>query len=99
MPATTQSEIDTLYSQVHRRLVDSGEWDRISLSLKYKLNDEGWIDQLRGKSKEQARVMEPLSLRQLLELVEPSAQASVPETVKHQTLVLIRQFLEKQFDN
>ncbi|THH10900.1 hypothetical protein EW146_g8223 [Bondarzewia mesenterica] len=87
MPAATQSEVNALYGQIRKRLVESGEWDRISLLLMYKLNEEGWVDEVRGQTKdagvaqrflEQARVMEPLSLRKLLEGAGADAHGELP---------------------
>ncbi|KAA1471011.1 hypothetical protein DENSPDRAFT_798616 [Dentipellis sp. KUC8613] len=99
MPATTQSEIDALYSKIQRRMVESGEWERIRLLLSYRLNDAGWIDTARGQSSEHAHAMEPLSFRQLLEHISPSAKATVPESVRAEVMVVIRRFLEEQFDS
>lgn len=81
MPPAGHSEADivSLYDQLQKRLVQSGEWDkfvpfdllkiqvvharlspltfvthsqcRISLLLKYKLNEDGWLDNVRGHAK------------------------------------------------
>jgi hypothetical protein len=60
MPPSTLSELDGLFHQLQRRMVESGEWDRyglwdvarwlktdcfrILLQLRYQLRDAGWLD-------------------------------------------------------
>ncbi|KAF8521133.1 transcription factor e(y)2-domain-containing protein [Gautieria morchelliformis] len=87
-----------MYREVHGRLVQTGEWDRILALLAQKLNESGWIDDLRHKGKETARGLEPLKFRTLLEQVEPHAHASIPLAIKQEILNLITQFLENQFE-
>ncbi|KAI0065185.1 hypothetical protein BV25DRAFT_1898289 [Artomyces pyxidatus] len=100
MPATTQPEIDVLFGQLQRRLVESGEWDRICLLLQYKLNDQGWLDTLRGQSRENARTMDILSIRALLTSISDVqvTPAPVPDAVRTEVTNIIRQALEKQLD-
>ncbi|KAF8063576.1 transcription factor e(y)2-domain-containing protein [Lyophyllum atratum] len=94
---TSAAEVDVLYSQLQRRLVDSGEWDRIVSALTSKLNESGWSDDLLHRSKERARVMEPLSFQALFEEFYPHAQTSLPLAVKREITNQIRQYVEKQF--
>ncbi|TFY73948.1 hypothetical protein EWM64_g10064 [Hericium alpestre] len=96
---TTEVDVDALYSKVQKRLVESGEWDRICLLLSYKLNNAGWVDDVRNQSKEHARAMEPLSLRQLIEHVGPRARAAIPESVRADIMTAIRKFLDEQFES
>ncbi|KAI0319471.1 hypothetical protein OF83DRAFT_782381 [Amylostereum chailletii] len=96
MPVATKSEAEEVYSSLQRRMVESGDWDRIVLSLKYKLNDECWLDTLRGQSKEHARLMDPPSTRELVEHIT-STHDDIPHSVRRDIEGLIRQYLEKQF--
>ncbi|TFK35876.1 transcription factor e(y)2-domain-containing protein [Crucibulum laeve] len=92
------ANVDALYAQIRKRMVEGGEWEQIQAALAAKLNESGWVDDLRDRSKERARNMDPLSFQTLLEQVNPNAQTSVPLAVKREIISLIRQYLEKQFE-
>ncbi|KAG6333988.1 hypothetical protein ID866_5093 [Astraeus odoratus] len=94
----SNSDTDALYSQVHRRMVESGEWDRILRTLSAKLSENGWSDDLYHRAKEHARTMDHLLFRTLLEEVSPSAQGTVPVAIKHEVTGQIRQFVKDQFE-
>ncbi|KAF7973817.1 hypothetical protein HWV62_14198 [Athelia sp. TMB] len=96
MPAKNDTE--GLYAQIQRRMVESGDWDRIQLMLSNKLNENGWTDDLRHKSKEHARAMEPLSFAVLLQEFTPEAQDSIPPAVRKEFMGMIRQYIEKQIE-
>ncbi|KAF8889001.1 hypothetical protein BD779DRAFT_411981 [Infundibulicybe gibba] len=96
LSATGTAEAQTLFPQLHQRLVESGEWDRIKSVLDSKLNDSGWTDDLRHQSKEQARSMDPLSFHALLK--ETTTRASLPLSIKKDIVSLIRNSIEKQLD-
>ncbi|GLB42991.1 putative transcription factor e(y)2 [Lyophyllum shimeji] len=91
------AEVDALHAQIHRRLVNSGEWDRILSNLASKLNESGWSDDLLHRSKERARVMEPLSFQALFDEFAPNAQGSLPLAIKREIMAQIREYVEKQF--
>lgn len=86
---------NTLYSQLRRRLIESGDWEQIRIMLNSKLNESGWTDDIRHRSKERARNMDPLSFQTLLEEIRTHAQTSIPLAVKREATTLIRQNLEK----
>jgi len=90
--------IDALYAQVRRRLVETGEWEQIRAAMSAKLNESGWTDDVHHKSKEMARNMEPLSFSTLHAEFAPRAETSVPLAVKREISSLVRQHLEKQFE-
>jgi len=96
MPPAQAQDVSTLYPQVHKRLVDSGEWDKILLILTRKLNEAGWIDDIRHQSKESAKV-DP-TFEALFAQIRPDAETSVPLTVKKEVEVMIREFLETQLE-
>ncbi|KAF8228699.1 hypothetical protein L208DRAFT_1290330 [Tricholoma matsutake] len=99
MPAASISaEVEALYPQVLRRLVESGEWDRIKSTLSSKLNETGWSDDMKNRTKERARNMNPLSFQTLFDESSPHAQTSIPLAVKREVMALIRQYLDKQFE-
>ncbi|KAI0300056.1 hypothetical protein B0F90DRAFT_1817845 [Multifurca ochricompacta] len=97
MPSTTLSELDTLFHQLQRRMVESGEWDRILLQLRYQLNDAGWLDSMRAQTLEHGNGLEQPSFRELLDGTRMRAH-DVPEAVKFQVLTSIRSFLDKQIE-
>ncbi|EIW77832.1 hypothetical protein CONPUDRAFT_62163 [Coniophora puteana RWD-64-598 SS2] len=86
------------YSQVHKRFIESGEWDRIMTVMSSKLNDSGWIDELHDQAKERARTLEQPSFQTILEELGPQGLNSVPLAVKRDIMNLIRQYVEKQVD-
>ncbi|KAH7886640.1 transcription factor e(y)2-domain-containing protein [Phlebopus sp. FC_14] len=98
MMSKAAPEIESLYSQVHRRMVESGEWDRILRLLAAKLSEHGWSDELCHRAKERARAMDPLSFRAVLEEISPHAQVTVPLAVKREITNLIRQYVREQFE-
>ncbi|KAF8170698.1 transcription factor e(y)2-domain-containing protein [Mycena galopus ATCC 62051] len=98
MPPVAPADLDALQAQLTQRLLESGEWDRIKFALASKLNDSGWTDDMRNRSKERARTMEPLSFTALLEEMMPPAQTSLPPTVRKEVVALIRGYVDKQFE-
>jgi len=95
MPAL---DVHTLYVQVRRRMIETGEWDQIRAVLSTKLNESGWSDEAHHRSKESAITMEPLLFSTLFSEVSPHIQASMPLAVKRELSNLIRQHVEKQFE-
>ncbi|TCD65465.1 SAGA histone acetylase and TREX-2 complexes component [Steccherinum ochraceum] len=89
---------DALYAQIQRRMVNSGDWDRISEALEAKLNESGWIDSLHDSSKETARAGESVSVGTLLESLGSQAASSVSPKVKEEIIQMIRQYLDTQLD-
>ncbi|KAJ7119467.1 transcription factor e(y)2-domain-containing protein [Mycena epipterygia] len=98
MPPLAPADLDALQAQLQQRLLESGEWDRIKFVLASKLNDSGWTDDLRNRSKERARAMEPLSFATLLEETAAQAQTSMPLAVRREVVALLRAYLDKQFE-
>ncbi|KAG1750640.1 uncharacterized protein EDB91DRAFT_1108574 [Suillus paluster] len=92
------SEIDTLYTEVHRRMIESGEWDRILHLMSSKLSESGWTDDLLHRAKENGRTMDPVSLQTILRELSLHAQTSVPLSVKREITTLIKQFVKEQFE-
>jgi len=92
-------DVNALYLQLRKRLIESGEWEQMRAIMFAKLNESGWCDDVRHKSKEAARSMEPLSFEKLLADITPRATStSIPLAVKREVSTVIRQHLEKQFE-
>jgi len=92
------SDVNALYSQIRRRLIESGEWDNLRAIMSAKLNESGWCDDVHHKSKEAARNMDPISFKSLHSEFSPRAENSIPLSVKRELSNLIRQHIEKQFE-
>ncbi|KAF8331015.1 hypothetical protein F5887DRAFT_76839 [Amanita rubescens] len=92
------ADLDALYAQLRRRMVETGEWDRIMFVLSSKLSEDGWLDELKDHSKEKARGTEHLAFQPLLDNVLAFTQKAIPVQIEKEIKSLIRQFLEQQFE-
>ncbi|KAF8269115.1 hypothetical protein EI94DRAFT_1725994 [Lactarius quietus] len=97
MPSPTISELDTLFHHLQRRMVESGEWERILLQLRYQLNNAGWLDSTRAQTLEHGYGVEQPSFRELLDGTRTRTE-DVPDAVKLQIMTLIRSYIDKQFE-
>ncbi|RXW20058.1 hypothetical protein EST38_g5804 [Candolleomyces aberdarensis] len=84
-----------LYAQLRRRLIETGEWDQIRGVLAARLNESGWIDDIKNRSKERAREMDSPSFQALYDEIRPHAHNSIPLAVKKEMNTVIRQHLDK----
>ncbi|KIM64489.1 hypothetical protein SCLCIDRAFT_115005 [Scleroderma citrinum Foug A] len=91
-------DADTLYEQVHRRMVESGEWDRILRVMSTGLSEHGWSGKVHDRAKERARTMDRPFFQAILEEVSQYAQANVPSAVKDEVMKKIREFVQAQFE-
>ncbi|KAI6127081.1 hypothetical protein F5141DRAFT_1085390 [Pisolithus sp. B1] len=98
MMSKPTTDADALYKEVHRRMVESGEWDRILRVLSAKLSEQGWSDELYHRAKERARIMDPPLFKTILEEISLHGEATVPLSVKRETTAQIRQFVKDQFE-
>ncbi|KAI0092597.1 transcription factor e(y)2-domain-containing protein [Irpex rosettiformis] len=101
MPSRNDPANSALYTQLHRRMVESGEWDRLSTIFSQRLTETGWVDDVHHRSKEIARSAgsEPgKTVRQIMTDVQEYAEGSVPASVRQGLMALIRQYLDSQID-
>jgi len=84
------------FKELERRLGTSGEWDRIMRVLLHRLNERGWLDNMRDQSKEKARSMEPLNFEQLMSDMLPNAIATVPQEVKQEVTSMLMVFFQRE---
>ncbi|KAH9946578.1 ribosomal protein S10 domain-containing protein [Amylocystis lapponica] len=88
MPARKDSgRNDALYAQLQRRMVESGEWDRMSVALTRQLNESGWLDNFKHRSKEMARNMDPAPFETLIAELQP--QADVTDGARRSPAVIV----------
>ncbi|ODQ62496.1 hypothetical protein WICANDRAFT_60552 [Wickerhamomyces anomalus NRRL Y-366-8] len=88
------NETDLLKAKIQERLIESGEYDRISTALKQKLAESGWYDNIKSIANDQISHEDSLNFSRLNQQLEPKALEMVPESVKNDTLLQIKQFLE-----
>lgn len=93
-----RSDVNVLYTQLQRRMIEYGDWDRISNTLTQKLNESGWLDDLRHQSREMARNGDSVTVESLMSELRPRAGASIPPRVKQEVISMIRQYLEQQLE-
>ncbi|KAJ3576983.1 hypothetical protein NP233_g25 [Leucocoprinus birnbaumii] len=83
----------SLYTQLRRSLVESGEWDQIQAVMHARLNEVGWVDEI--KNEESSRNAD---FQTVLEQVSSHGQSSVPNAIKKEIQALIKRYLEKKFE-
>lgn len=54
MPPGLQDHVEKLAKPLHKRMLTSGEWDRINKRLKRKLDESGWTDDIRDRARGQS---------------------------------------------
>ncbi|KAK1218433.1 SAGA histone acetylase and TREX-2 complexes component [Marasmius sp. AFHP31] len=91
-------DVEQLHLQIQQRLIETGEWERIRSNFKAKLDESGWTDDFRDKSKEKARDMDVLSFEGLLSELSPVAHTTIPLPVRRELMAAIQKYLEKQFE-
>ncbi|KAI0739486.1 transcription factor e(y)2-domain-containing protein [Daedaleopsis nitida] len=90
-----------LYAPLRRRMIENGDWDRISARLARELNESGWIDKFKNRSKEMARGAElngGISVETLLMELMPQAEDDIPMNVRQEIIGVIRKLLERQIE-
>ncbi|KAG0707265.1 hypothetical protein DFH29DRAFT_22493 [Suillus ampliporus] len=103
------SEIDTLYAEIHRRMIENGEWDRclkadgrVIFYTEPKKTAEIWIRfpfrQFYRSCYPMRKV--PISTRSFASATDffHHPLASVPLSVKREITTLIKQFVKEQFE-
>ncbi|KAK9464952.1 transcription factor e(y)2-domain-containing protein [Lipomyces arxii] len=81
-------------AKIHQKLVESGEYERISTLLRQKLIETGWYEQVRELATERMRAQESSNFDKLVDDVELSALSLVSDEVKIEILNMIKTFLE-----
>ena len=92
---SSQPELKTA---IHSRLVQSGEKEKLKEHLRMRLIECGWRDQLKLHAKDVVREkgLERVKLDELVREITPKGRSLVPDTVKRELLVKIKDFLATQ---
>ncbi|KIO28910.1 hypothetical protein M407DRAFT_242834 [Tulasnella calospora MUT 4182] len=89
------ADLKELQDNIVKRLIQTGEWDKISAVLKDRLSESGWTDDTYNNAKETARQQQQLHFKSLMTELVPNAEATVPAEIKEEILGLIRKFIEE----
>jgi len=89
--------IEELRTIASKKLVESGERDRLMKLLKQRLSESGWRDELILDCKRivRDRGVDNITVDQLVAQVQPGARKNVPDAVKQELFHQIRDFLTK----
>ncbi|KAK9318776.1 transcription factor e(y)2-domain-containing protein [Lipomyces orientalis] len=85
---------EQIRAKVNQKLIESGEYERLSQYLRQKLIETGWYDQVTQLAFDSLRTQENPNFDRLIDFMEPKALALVPEHVKVELLSMIKRFLE-----
>ncbi|KAF9649707.1 hypothetical protein BDM02DRAFT_3186064 [Thelephora ganbajun] len=92
----TEDQLQSLFVQLQKRMVDNGDWDKILLTLTRELNEAGWIDEVKGQSKELAKQSSPpMPFQKLLDATTPIANEQL---ILFKKKVLIEALIRKSLD-
>ena len=85
-------------SLIHRRLIESGEKERLREHLRARLIECGWRDQMKLEAKEVVRQkgLERVQLEDIVREITPKGRATVPDAVKRELLTKIKEYLAQQ---
>jgi len=63
-----------------------------------KLNESGWLDDIKNKGVERAHDMDQLSFQTLFEELSTAGHVGLPLPARRELQAMIREYLEKQFE-
>lgn len=97
LPTTGQVD-EGFKSLAYTRLVESGERDRLVHQLRLQLSSCGWEKDLRQFCAKvvRDRGVQNLTLDHLVDQVTPVARRNIPDAVRDETVLRIRQFLTRE---
>ncbi|KAG8887219.1 SAGA histone acetylase and TREX-2 complexes component [Tulasnella sp. 403] len=74
------TELAALQDSLVKRLIQTGEWDRISTVLKERLAESGWSDDTFHQAREHAQQQPKLHFQSLMNELVPKAEGPSPLT-------------------
>ncbi|KAF9784764.1 hypothetical protein BJ322DRAFT_1109473 [Thelephora terrestris] len=97
----SEEQLQSLFAQLQKRMVDNGDWDKILLTLTRELNEAGWIDEVKNQCKELAKQSNPpMSFQVLLDATTPIANEQLVLFKKKGLIeALIRKSLDAQVES
>merc|ERR1711939_266098 len=97
--ADEQQQEDALFDALRSRLVQQGEYDRLLQLLRTKLDHSGWQDHLRAHARDKVRVPDAPRVPELVEQITPFAQQTLPDDVRRELGLLVRQFIDQNVED
>ncbi|KAG5363234.1 Transcription and mRNA export factor SUS1 [Yarrowia sp. B02] len=85
---------DQVRADVQEKLVQSGEYEKLSQHIQARLRDSGWYDKVSALAQEEASKQDKVELGALLAKVQPQACDLVDDDIKVETLKMIASFLD-----
>lgn len=91
-----------LQASIHHKLVESGEKERLKDHLRMRLIECGWKDQLKLHAKDVVREivrekgLERIKLEDLTKEITLKGRSLVPDSIKRELLLMIKEFLALQ---
>eukprot|EP01035_Chromulina_nebulosa_P016803 gene16803-22285_t len=88
-------KFEDIKNSILKKLIDSGEKDRLKELLSERLIQSGWRDQLKEHCKDIIRKkgLEKVSVEELVSEITPQGRATIPSDIKVELLERIRLFL------
>ncbi|KAG4304859.1 hypothetical protein PORY_001912 [Pneumocystis oryctolagi] len=89
--------ISNLRAQVNQKFVESGAYERISISshLAKRLHECGWYSDMKDHTFFKVRHQEKPNFEILVKEIEQKGLSTVPEDLKNEVLGMIKKFLEE----
>lgn len=93
---TSASGDEELSARLMRKMMETGERDRLKEFLRDKLIQSGWRDNLKEHCKVviKKRGLEKVTVEQLVEEITPHGRSQIPDDVRAELLTRIRSFLQ-----
>ncbi|SCU87965.1 LAMI_0D08218g1_1 [Lachancea mirantina] len=82
-------------AQIQQYLVQSGYYEKLSVSLNEKLLQDGWMDEVRRITNEEISANNTSNFTQILAKVEPKALDMVSASTRDEVIDQIRTFLSE----
>ncbi|KAK9899557.1 hypothetical protein P389DRAFT_207220 [Cystobasidium minutum MCA 4210] len=94
------AELEQLTQSLQERLVNSGEWARLTKQLRKSLDKSDWEADLKSYARDQARERNgQIHLNELVALIEPQAKASIPQEQRDDILNKLRAFVQDNVED
>ncbi|ORX33483.1 transcription factor e(y)2-domain-containing protein [Kockovaella imperatae] len=89
---------EEVMDQIKKRLLETGDWERISRALRAQLEEAGWEDELKDLAKERVRAQSTPSLQALLEEISAQANKMIPPHIQKAVQQEIEAALEREVE-
>ncbi|CAI5758220.1 unnamed protein product [Candida verbasci] len=89
-----QKELAQIKAKIQNHLISSGNYDIINKQLKLKLYESGWYDKINQIALRELNDNSNINFDQLYNFIKPKAQDLVPDNVKDEINVKIKQYLD-----